>query len=185
MANHQDAARRAFRRLLAKHEMTTKQVAREIGVVPATLYNWLRKPTPTDLGPATLTKIATLFGLTLEQMQRPSPDVIANSESQTPVFARVRTLRQIDQLLADMEDPRQQALAALVLVGTLRALRDDIGLKRAARPGARKVEIGRTRAVLALLGVHGDVWAEASQPGAAMSSERPPLQIAQCAREWC
>jgi ParB-like chromosome segregation protein Spo0J len=177
MANNQDAARRAFRRLLARHEMTTKQVAEEIGVVPATLYNWLRKPTPTDLGPVTLTKVAALFGLSLEQMQRPTPDVIAASESRTPVFARVRTLRQIDGLLAGIADPKKQAQAAQVVVETLRTLQGEA-------KGARKMETGRAQATLALLGVGGAGWGEAGQPGAE-SAGSPSIDVSQCAREWC
>ncbi|MEO6061006.1 MAG: helix-turn-helix transcriptional regulator [Thermoflexales bacterium] len=175
MANNQDPARRAFRRLLAKHEMTTKQVAVEIGVVPATLYNWLRKPSPTDLGPVTMTKVAVLFGLSLEQMQRPTPDVIAASESRTPVFGRVRTLRQIDGLLAGIEDPRKQARAAHVLVETLRIL-------HGGAAGARKMETGRMQAVLALLSGHGDGWGET---GPRSAGSNPPHEITQCAREWC
>lgn len=155
--------------------MTTKQVAEEIGVVPATLYNWLRKPTPTDLGPATLTKVAALFGLSLEQMQRPTADVIAASESRTPVFARVRTLRQIDGLLAGIEDPKKQALAAQVLVETLRTLQGEA-------KGARKMETGRTQVVFALLGAHGDGWGET---GKRQVGDGPPLELSQCAREWC
>ncbi len=175
MANHQDAARRAFRRLIAKHEMTTKQVAVEIGVVPATLYNWLRKPSPTDLGPVTLTKVATLFGLSLEQMQRPTADVIAASESRTPVFGRVRTLRQIDALLAGIADPKKQARAARVLIETLQTFH---GKAR----GTSKMETGRTRAVLTLSGAHNDGWDET---GARSTASKPPLGITQCAREWC
>ncbi len=175
MPNNQDPARRAFRRLLAKHEMTTKQVAVEIGVVPATLYNWLRKPTPTDLGPVTMSKIAALFGLSLEQMRRPTPDVIAASEGRTPVFGRVRTLRQIDGLLAAIEDPRKQAHAAHVLVETLRTL-------HGKAKGARKMETGRAQAVLALLGAHGDGWGETVERSA---GNRPTLELTQCAREWC
>ena len=175
MANNQDAARRAFRRLLAKHEMTTKQVASEIGVVPATLYNWLRKPTPTDLGPATLTKVAALFSLSLEQMQRPTADVIAASESRTPVFARVRTLRQIDGLLAGIEDPKKQALAAQVLVETLRTLQGEA-------KSARKMETGRAQATLTLLGGHDNRWRETGPKQAGL---RQPSEITQCAREWC
>ena len=177
MANNQDAARRAFRRLLAKHEMTTKQVAAEIGVVPATLYNWLRKPTPTDLGPVTMTKVAALFGLSLEQMQHPTADVIAASESRTPVFGRVRTLRQIDGLLSGIEDPRKQARAAQLLVETLRTLHGDA-------EGSHKTRSGRMRAVLTLLGAHGAGWGEASQPGAKPVAS-PSIDVSQCAREWC
>lgn len=175
MANNQDAARRAFRRLLAKHEMTTKQVAAEIGVVPATLYNWLRKPTPTDLGPVTMTKVAALFGLSLEQMQHPAADVIAASESRTPVFGRVRTLRQIDGLLAGIEDPKKQAQAALVLVETMRTLHGET-------EGGHRTVTGRRRAVLTLLGAHGDGWGETA---AHSVGKHPPLELSQCAREWC
>ena len=175
MANNQDAARRAFRRLIAKHEMTTKQVAVEIGVVPATLYNWLRKPTPTDLGPVTLTKVATLCGLSLEQMQRPKADVIAASESHTPVFGRVRTLRQIDALLAGIADPKKQAQAARVLVETLRIFHGKF-----RRTG--KMETGRMQAVLTLQGAHDDGW---GATGARPAGSNPPRGITQCAREWC
>jgi len=175
MPNNQDAARRAFRRLLAKHEMTTKQVAAEIGVVPATLYNWLRKPTPTALGPATMAKMAALFGLSLEELQRPTPDVIASSESRTPVFARVRTLRQIDGLLAGIADPKTQAKAAQILIETLRTF-------QGKAKGARTMETGRAHAVLALLGAHGDGW---GKTGERLECNRPPLDITQCAREWC
>ena len=177
MANNQDAARRAFRRLIAKHEMTTKQVAVEIGVVPATLYNWLRKPTPTDLGPVTMTKVAALFGLSLAQMQRPTPDVIAASESRTPVYGRVRTLRQIDGLLAGIEDPRKQAQAARVIVETLRTLHGEA-------EGAHKPRASRLRAMLTLLGVPSAGWGEASQLGA-NSVGNPSVDVSQCAREWC
>lgn len=175
MANNQDAARRAFRRLIAKHEMTTKQVAVEIGVVPATLYNWLRKPSPTDLGPVTLTKVATLFGLSLEQMQRPTADVITASESRAPVFGRVRTLRQIDALLVGIGDPKKQAQAARFLVETLRMFH---GKAR----GTGKMETGRIQALLTLPGAHDDGW---GATGARFAGSNPPLGITQCAREWC
>jgi transposase-like protein len=162
--------------------MTTKQVAEEIGVVPATLYNWLRKPSPTDLGPVTLTKIASLFGLSLEQMQRPTAEVIAASESRTPGFARVRVLRQIDGLLAEIADPNRQAHAAQVVVETLRNLNEEAGV---ARPGARKPGSGPTLAVLALLRAHRAGWSEASLADRSSPRGSSNVNLSQCAREWC
>lgn len=42
MVFDQAAARRIYRQLLAARGMTTKQVAEQVGVVPATIYNWLK-----------------------------------------------------------------------------------------------------------------------------------------------
>ena len=68
MVFSQDAARRIYRQLLAARGMTTKQVAELVGVVPATLYNWVKDTDPTKLGRGTLARIAEVFGVDVEQM---------------------------------------------------------------------------------------------------------------------
>ena len=134
MVFSQDAARRIYRQLLAARGMTTKQVAELVGVVPATLYNWVRDTDPTNLGRGTLARIAEVFGVDVEQMFYYNLDDALDPEEQ----ARARALRQIDDLLAGIDDPGEQARAANIIIATLRATRDEFERRRAAPASPRK-----------------------------------------------
>lgn len=68
MAIDQEPARRFYRELLAMSGKTTKEIAESVGVVPATLYNWLKDVEPTNLGAGTLSRVASALGVTVEQL---------------------------------------------------------------------------------------------------------------------
>lgn len=137
---NQDAARRNFRELAKLRGLTTKQIAETSGIVVGTLYNWLRESEPANLGTVALGRIADVFGIDVAQMFFYNVDDALDPEEQ----ARARALRQIDDLLAGIDDPGEQARAANIIIATLRATRDEFERRRAAPASPRKPGNGPT-----------------------------------------
>jgi len=135
MAMDQDAARRNFRDLAKFKGLTTKQVGEASGIAVATLYNWLKESNPNNLGTVALGKIAEVLDVTIEQLFYNPPYEKTGSPDEE---ARARALRQIDDLLAGIDDPLEQARAANIIIATLRAARDEFERRRAAPASPRK-----------------------------------------------
>jgi transcriptional regulator with XRE-family HTH domain len=135
MAMDQDSARRNFRDLAKYHGLTTKQIGEAAGVAVATLYNWLKESNPNNLGTSALAKVAKVLNVTIEQLFYNPPYEKAGS---TDEEARARALRQIDDLLAGIDDPDEQIRAANIILATLRATRDEFEHKRSAQSSPRK-----------------------------------------------
>lgn len=132
-------ARENVRRALFEQAITIKGLAELSGVNVATLYNWLKDSNPNNLGRESLAKVAKALGTKVEQLfyNRPYEKTGGSDEE-----ARARALRQIDDLLAGIDDPGEQARAANIIIATLRAARDEFERRRAAPPGARKSGVG-------------------------------------------
>ncbi len=131
----QDSARRNFRDLAQFNGLTTKQVAEAAGLSVSALYNWLKVNEPSNLGTVALGKIAEVLDVTIEQLfYNPPYEKTGGSDEE----ARARALRQIDDLLAGIDDPEEQARAANIIIATLRAARDEFERRRAAPAGPRK-----------------------------------------------
>jgi transcriptional regulator with XRE-family HTH domain len=141
MAMDQDAARRNFRDLVKFNGMTTKQVAEAAGISVSALYNWQKENQPANLGTVALGKIADVLNVTIEQLfYNPPYDKTGSTDEE----ARARALRQIDDLLAGIDDPAEQARAANIIIATLRAARDEFERRRAAPASPRKSGPGPT-----------------------------------------
>lgn len=101
----QEAARQIYRELLVMRGMTTKEVAEAVGVVPATIYNWLRVGNPTDLGIPTIGRIAKVLGVELEHMfYYNPPHEQAGAPPQAPEDWREQ-IREIERYVRSIEDP--------------------------------------------------------------------------------
>ena len=137
---NQDAARRNFRELAKLRGLTTKQIAETSGIAVGTLYNWLRESEPANLGTVALGRIADVFGIDVAQMFYYNLDDALDPDEE----ARARALRQIDDLLAGIDDPGEQARAANIIIATLRATRDEFERRRAAPASPRKPGNGPT-----------------------------------------
>ncbi len=135
MGMDQDSARRNFRDLAKFKGLTTKQISEVSGIAVGTLYNWLKESNPNNLGTVALSRISEVLGVTIEQLfYNPPYEKTGGSDEE----ARARALRQIDDLLAGIDDPEEQARAANIIIATLRAARDEFERRRAAPAGPRK-----------------------------------------------
>ncbi len=131
----QAEARENVRRALFEQAITIKGLAELAGVSVATLYNWLKDSNPNNLGRESLGKVAKALGTDIEHLFYNRP---YDKASSTETEARARALRQIDDLLAGIDDPEEQARAANIIIATLRAARDEFERRRTAPPGSRK-----------------------------------------------
>lgn len=139
MEKDQADARENVRVALFEQGLTIKRLSELSGVALPTLYNWLKDSKPENLGRASLAKVAETLGVTIEQLFYNPPYEKTGSPDEE---ARARALRQIDDLLAGIDDPGEQARAANIIIATLRATRDEFERRRAAPPGARKAGPG-------------------------------------------
>ena len=153
----QEAARQNYRELLVMKGMTTKEVAEAVGVVPATIYNWLRVGNPTDLGIPTVGRIAKVLGVELEQMfyYNPSHEQ-AGAPPQAPEDWREQ-IREIERYVRSIEDPVERLATVRRLLSIARtdvevyerSLERGAGPRAAGpgaapAPGARPGRHGRT-----------------------------------------
>lgn len=116
--------------------LSLKEVAESAGLSASSVYNWSKQNDPHDLSQKAIAAIAAVFGLTYEQVfYYTDPHEKAGS---TDEEARARALRQIDDLLAGIDDSEEQARAANIIIATLRAARDEFERRRTAPAGPRK-----------------------------------------------
>lgn len=133
----QDAARQNVKRLLRLRGLTVKGLAEAAGLASSTVYNWYRDNEPTALGPGALASIAAVLEVAPEHL-------FYNATHGPPPEdeARARVLRQIDVILANIDDPQEQDRAGALILATLRAFQDGFERQRAAQPGARRAGNG-------------------------------------------
>ena len=138
----QGLARENVRKLARLRGLSLKEVAELAGLSASSVYNWSKQNDPHDLSQKAIAAIATVFGLTYEQVfyyNEPHEKTGSPDEE-----ARARALRQIDDLLAGIDDPGEQARAANIIIATLRATRDEFERRRAAPASPRKPGNGPT-----------------------------------------
>lgn len=131
----EQTARDNVKRLARIRGLTIKALAEAAGLSSSTLYNWLKESNPNNLGPAAFDAIAEVLEVRVEHLFYTEPHEKTGS---TEEQARARALRQIDDLLAGIDDPEEQARAANIIIATLRAARDEFERRRAAPAGPRK-----------------------------------------------
>lgn len=144
----QATARENVRRLATLRGLTIKDLAESAGLSKETLYGWSKKDGPKDLGAKSISAIAEALGVTTEALF--SADLAEGggavdkigARAHTPANvtddeeARRSTLREIDYLLASIDDPDEQERAADIILAALRAARDSFERRRAAATGS-------------------------------------------------
>lgn len=142
----QMTARENTRRLILMQGITIRELADRAGVSKETLYGWSKTDNPKDLGAKSLSAVAEALGVTTEALfssdlaEGGAVDKIA-ARAHTPANvqddedARRSTLREIDYLLAGIDDPDEQERAADIILAALRAARDAHERRRAATTG--------------------------------------------------
>jgi transcriptional regulator with XRE-family HTH domain len=153
----QTTARENTRRLILMRGMTIKELAERAGVSKETLYGWSKRDGPKDLGAKSIAAIAEALGVTTEALF--SPDLAGQGEALAQNASRAHTpanvtadedtrrsaLREIDYLLASIDDPDEQERAADIILAALRAARDSFERRRAASTGQGRAGIGPAR----------------------------------------
>ena len=147
----QTRARENARRLAAMRGLTFRELAERAGLAVGTLYGWSKSNAPKDLGPKGLMAVAEALGVSTDDLfsgglaeggegavdragERPHTPADASEHERQ----RQSTLREIDYLLAGIDDPDEQERAADIILAALRAARDDFERRRAVATGARR-----------------------------------------------
>lgn len=128
-------ARKNVNRLRMDRRLRWRELAGIAGVSEASLYNLNRGKPVSDL---VLAQVAQAFGMDLEHLFYNTPDENATPAAGADEEAKARALREIDELLSQLDDPEDLAAAANVILSALRAYNDNVERKRAGPPGARK-----------------------------------------------
>lgn len=122
-------------RLRFKKNLRWKEIAKLADVSETTLNNLSRGKPVSDL---VLARVAEVLGTDLEHLFYNTPDENATPAAGADEEAKARALREIDELLSQLDDPEDLAAAANVILSALRAYNDNVERKRAGPPGARK-----------------------------------------------
>ncbi len=122
-------------RLRIKHNLQWKEIARRAEVSYSAVVNLSRGKPVSDL---VLARVAEVLGTDLEHLFYNALDENATPAAGADEEAKARALREINELLSQLDDPEDLAAAANVILSALRAYNDNVERKRAGPPGARK-----------------------------------------------